>query len=161
MDLYIDYILNLSCNVAFSAFKDGYDSVMAGTAISLFRAEELSELILGSNSLDFDELRKVAQYDGFTAESQTVLFFWQVMEELSDEEKKKLLFFATGSDRVPIGGFSKLGFVLAKNGDDPTRLPTSHTCYNVLMLSEYPTKDTLKERLLTALKFSDCGFYLN
>jgi ubiquitin-protein ligase E3 A len=43
------------------------------------------------------------------------------VHEFSDEEKKKLLFFATGSDRVPIGGLSKLQFVIAKNGGDSDR----------------------------------------
>lgn len=47
--------------------------------------------------------------------------FWEIVHEFSDEEKKKLLFFATGSDRVPIGGLSKLQFVIAKNGGDSDR----------------------------------------
>ena len=33
---------------------------------------------------------------------------------LTDEEKKKLLAFATGTDRVPIGGLANTKFVIAK-----------------------------------------------
>lgn len=96
----------------------------------MFRAEELEQLICGSPSLDFKALETVTQYDGFDpTTSQTVKFFWEVVQDFPDETKKKLLFFATGSDRVPIGGLGKLQFIIAKNGSDGTRLPTSHTCY--------------------------------
>jgi ubiquitin-protein ligase E3 A len=43
------------------------------------------------------------------------------------EEKKKLLMFCTGSDRVPIRGLSNLVFVISRNGPDSDRLPTAHT----------------------------------
>ena len=33
----------------------------------------------------------------------------------------------------------------------PTRLPTSHTCFNVLLLPEYSSKEKLQERLLKAI----------
>lgn len=35
-----------------------------------------------------------------------------------------------------------------------TRLPTSHTCFNALLLPEYSTKETLKERLLKAITYA-------
>jgi ubiquitin-protein ligase E3 A len=47
--------------------------------------------------------------------------FWEITEEFTDEQKKQLLFFATGSDRVPIGGLARLGFLIAKNGPDSDR----------------------------------------
>jgi len=31
------------------------------------------------------------------------------------------------------------------------RLPTSHTCFNVLLLPDYSSKDKLRERLLKAI----------
>lgn len=43
--------------------------------------------------------------------------FWEVVHELSPEEKKKFLFFSTGSDRAPIGGLSKLRLIIGKNGE--------------------------------------------
>jgi ubiquitin-protein ligase E3 A len=78
--------------------------------------------------------------------------FWEVFYEFSDEEKKQLLAFVTGSDRVPVGGLSKLKLIIVKNGPDSDRLPTAHTCFNALLLCTYSSKDKLKERLLTAIK---------
>lgn len=59
-----------------------------------------------------------------------------------------------GSDRVPVGGLSRLKLVIARNGSDSDRLPTSHTCYNVLLLPEYTTKEKLEDRLLKAISYS-------
>lgn len=160
------------------------------------------------------------------------------------EQKRQLLMFTTGSDRIPVGGLSKLKLVIAKNGPDSTRwddvwmtvmykitimeycqyltfiyllhksrvtigltlmflvilqgpqgcslgewkqktcpyldpalsfgfwlsllapgklsnsipflliyfrLPTAHTCFNVLLLPEYSNKEKLEERLLKAV----------
>jgi ubiquitin-protein ligase E3 A len=57
-----------------------------------------------------------------------------VVHSLSEEHKKKLLFFATGSDRVPIKGLGNLPFVISRNGPHCDRLPTAHTCFNHLLL---------------------------
>lgn len=36
----------------------------------------------------------------------------------------------------------------------PFRLPTSHTCYNILLLPEYSSKAKLRERLLKAITYA-------
>ncbi len=40
------------------------------------------------------------------------------MKEFSEDQKKKVLFFGTGSDRVPIKGLKSLKFVISRNGPD-------------------------------------------
>ncbi|KAJ9077981.1 hypothetical protein DSO57_1011273 [Entomophthora muscae] len=152
VELYIDFILNKAIERQFKAFREGFDHVCAGSAIQLFRPEEVEQLVCGSSDLDFEALEKVTQYDGgFTAATPVIMFFWEVVHSFTEAQKKMLLFFATGSDRVPIGGLSKLQFVIAKNGPDSDRLPTSHTCFNVLLLCEYGSLEKLRERLLTAI----------
>ena len=47
--------------------------------------------------------------------------FWSVVHSLSEEDKRKLLQFTTGTDRVPVGGLSKLKMIIAKNGPDSDR----------------------------------------
>jgi len=43
---------------------------------------------------------------------------WEVIDDFSEENKKKFLSFCTGSDRVPVGGLSSLKFHISKNGPD-------------------------------------------
>jgi ubiquitin-protein ligase E3 A len=59
-----------------------------------------------------------------------------VHEELTLDEKKKLLEFCTGSDRVPIKGLSSMRLTISKQGPDSAQLPTSHTCFNHLLLPQ-------------------------
>ena len=40
--------------------------------------------------------------DGYVADSRVVRCFWAVVHAMPEEQKKALLFFTTGSDRVPI-----------------------------------------------------------
>ena len=55
-------------------------------------------------------------------------------------------------DRAPVGGLGKLTLVIQRGGPDSDRLPTSHTCFNVLLLPEYRSKERLKERLCVAIE---------
>lgn len=53
-----------------------------------------------------------------------------------ERDKKSLLQFATGANRSPVGGLGTITFIIAKKGPDSDHLPSSHTCFNVLLLPE-------------------------
>ncbi|XP_037037747.1 ubiquitin-protein ligase E3A isoform X1 [Bradysia coprophila] len=156
VDLYTDYLLNVSVEKQFKAFKRGFQMVTDESPLHLlFRPEEVEVLVCGSKKFDFDELEKATEYEGgYTKDSRIIKQFWEITHALSMDLKKKLLEFTTGSDRVPVGGFSKLKLVIARNGPDSDRLPTSHTCFNVLLLPEYTDKQKLEDRLLKAISYS-------
>lgn len=149
---YLKFYFTTSIAKQFNAFSEGFHLVTLGSAIQLFRPEEVEQLICGSPDLDFNALEQITQYEGgFHAKSRIIRWFWETVHAYEDKDKKRLLFFATGSDRVPIGGLGHLSFTIAKNGPDSMRLPTSHTCYNTLMLCAYSSKERLQERLMTAI----------
>uniref|UniRef100_A0A2M4ADR0 Ubiquitin-protein ligase E3A n=1 Tax=Anopheles triannulatus TaxID=58253 RepID=A0A2M4ADR0_9DIPT len=156
IELYSDFLLNQSVQKQFHAFRRGFQMVTDESPLHLlFRPEEVELIVCGSKEFDFDELEKSTEYEGgFTAQSQTIKDFWTIVHGLSMEAKRKLLQFTTGSDRVPVGGLARLKMVIARNGPDCDRLPTSHTCFNVLLLPEYDSKEKLEERLLKAINYS-------
>uniref|UniRef100_A0AAV1UAM6 HECT-type E3 ubiquitin transferase n=1 Tax=Peronospora matthiolae TaxID=2874970 RepID=A0AAV1UAM6_9STRA len=158
--LYVDYVLNRSVCRQYAAFHHGFHQVCNHEVLSMFRWEELQLLICGNSDLDFEALEEATHYeDGFAANSRLIRDFWIVVHALPLEDKKKLLRFATGSDRVPIRGLSTLVFVISRNGPDSDRLPTAHTCYNHLLLPEYSSREKLKDRLLIAISEAE-GFGL-
>jgi ubiquitin-protein ligase E3 A len=63
------------------------------------------------------------------------------------------------SDRSPIEGLSQLGFVISRNGNDDTRLPSAHTCFNHLLLPQYSSEDIMRDKLKYAIEHSE-GFGL-
>ncbi|XP_003391899.1 PREDICTED: ubiquitin-protein ligase E3A-like, partial [Amphimedon queenslandica] len=153
VDLYTDWLLNKSIAKQFDAFKKGFDLVMKDKHLAdLFTAEEVEMLVCGSKEWDFNSLEENTRYDGFSKSHSVIINFWEVFYEFNEDEKKQLLAFVTGSDRVPVGGLSNLKLVIVKNGPDSDRLPTAHTCFNALLLCEYSSKEKLKERLLTAIR---------
>merc|ERR1712013_312611 len=97
-------------------------------------------------------------FDLVTSESPIHMMFTpQELEMLICGEKefdvkRKLLQFTTGSDRIPVGGLAKLKLIIAKNGPDSDRLPSAHTCFNVLLLPEYSTKEKMNDLLMKAIK---------
>ncbi|XP_069679377.1 ubiquitin-protein ligase E3A isoform X2 [Periplaneta americana] len=156
VELYADFLLNTSVDKQFRAFRRGFQMVTDESPLHLlFRPEEIEQLVCGSKNFDFNELEEATEYDGgYTSDSPIIRYFWDIVHKMTLESKRKLLQFATGSDRVPVGGLSKLKLIIARNGSDSDRLPTAHTCFNVLLLPEYKSKDKLNDRLMKAINYS-------
>ena len=156
VDAYVKWILTDSVSSQFDEFLKGFNRVVAADSTSLFMAEELELLVAGVPHLDFNELQKATEYIGWSqsdpSTNPTVQYFWSVVEELTAEQQQKLLMFATGSTRAPIGGLQSLDFKLQRMGPNSNSLPTSHTCFNTLLIPEYSSREVLKERLLKAIE---------
>ena len=160
VDLFVDFMMNASISKWFNSFKKGFINCWGGEILSLIEPEDLEMLIWGSKVLDYNKLKEVTNYqDGYTENSLAIKYFWQVIEELSDDEKKKFLFFSTGCDKAPINGLSDLKFNISRHGDNQDHLPSAHTCFNHLLLPDYQTKEKLEEKLKKAINNSE-GFGL-
>ncbi len=70
------------------------------------------------------------------------------------DDQKRLLEFCTGSDRVPIRGLRDIRLTISRNGSDASKLPTSHTCFNHLLLPEHTSKEELQRSLQVAIRNS-------
>ncbi|KAK3865964.1 hypothetical protein Pcinc_028466 [Petrolisthes cinctipes] len=131
---YSDFLLNKMVERQFRAFRRGFNMVTDDSPLSnLFRPEELELLICGSQHYDFMELMKNTEYEGgYSSETPIIQAFWELVHDMSTEDKKKLLQFTTGSARVPVGGLARLKLIIVRHSPDCDRLPTAHTCFNGL-----------------------------
>lgn len=67
-------------------------------------------------------MEAATEYEGgYTVDSEAVRNFWRVAHSLPPESQRRLLQFTTGSDRVPVGGLSRLKMVIARHGPDSDR----------------------------------------
>lgn len=150
---YAKWVLEDSISRQFKAFAKGFHTVAGGPALSLFTPAELELLVCGLPHLDFEGLQNAAKYEGgYSADSTAVKWFWEVVRgTFTLEQKRQFLMFTTGSDRAPVGGLSTLSICIQRAGPDTERLPTSHTCFDTLLLPEYSSKEKMRERLLTAI----------
>jgi len=159
VEKYVDYLLNKSIENQFNSFSKGFKLICEGKFLELFRAEELELTVCGQPTIiNTEELEEICEYKaGFSKNHPYIKEFWKLVHSLSQEQKKRLLFFTTGSDRTPIGGLKTVGFIIQRNGSDTEHLPTAMTCYHVLLLPKYSSVAKLKRKLLLALE-NEKGF---
>ncbi|RKF53078.1 putative hect-domain-containing protein [Golovinomyces cichoracearum] len=153
---YIRYLTDVSIRPQFAAFKDGFFTCISRRSVSLFDASILQSLIEGVQVIDINELCHVTRYIGWDGDAthHTIRDFWNVVKKYDLEKRRKLLEFVTASDRLPVGGMRSIQFTIQKNGAEDGLLPTSFTCYGILLLPEYSDKDILEKKLTMALENS-------
>lgn len=159
VELYVDFLLNKSVENQFKAFNQGFQKVCGGRIIKLFRSNELMSVVIGNEEYDWDLFESNCEYkNGYTATDQQIRWFWETFHEFSIEDKKKFLLFLTGSDRVPIQGMRDIKIRIQPVADE-RYFPVAHTCFNLLDLPRYKTKERLKYYLLQAIQQTQ-GFSL-
>ncbi|KAJ3408711.1 putative E3 ubiquitin-protein ligase, partial [Chytridiales sp. JEL 0842] len=113
VDRYVNWVLNDSIEKQFEAFKEGFYHVCGGNALSLFRPEEIELVVRGGTELDIKSLESVTEYEGFLATEPIVRHFWEIFYGYSAEQKRKLLLFITGTDRIPATGIQNMAFKIS------------------------------------------------
>uniref|UniRef100_A0A8C5J7K0 HECT-type E3 ubiquitin transferase n=1 Tax=Junco hyemalis TaxID=40217 RepID=A0A8C5J7K0_JUNHY len=160
VEAYVNYIFNVSIHEWYTAFSTGFLKVCGGKVLELFQPTELRAMIVGNSNYNWEELEESAVYKGdYTATHPTVRMFWETFHEFPLEKKKKFLLFLTGSDRIPIYGMSSLRIIIQSTPSGEQYLPVAHTCYNLLDLPKYSSKEILSARLVQAIDHYE-GFSL-
>ncbi|XP_005932410.1 putative E3 ubiquitin-protein ligase HERC3 isoform X2 [Astatotilapia calliptera] len=153
VEAYLRYVFSDSVGEQYSAFSAGFLKVCGGEILSLFQPSELMAMVVGNNNYNWEEMEKNAVYKGeYTATHPTVRLFWEVFHEFPLEKKKQFLLFLTGSDRIPIHGMESLRIIIQSTTAEEHYLPVAHTCYNLLDMPRYQTKEILRRRLTQAVE---------
>lgn len=165
VDLYVRHVLDTSVARQYEPFKRGFYTVCGGNAFSLFRPEEIELLVRGSDApLDIEALRAVAEYDNWGCRQPdgaeaVVGWFWETFQSAAPVDQRSMLLFITGSDRIPAMGAAMLTIKISCLGEDCGRFPIARTCFNLLSLWRYASKEKLETMLWRAVRESE-GFGL-
>eukprot|EP01056_Protomagalhaensia_sp_Gyna25_P001812 Protomagalhaensia_sp_Gyna_25__1811@NODE_1957_length_1385_cov_3_308321_g1611_i0_p2_GENE_NODE_1957_length_1385_cov_3_308321_g1611_i0NODE_1957_length_1385_cov_3_308321_g1611_i0_p2_ORF_typecomplete_len159_score25_27HECT/PF00632_25/2_2e59_NODE_1957_length_1385_cov_3_308321_g1611_i056532 len=151
-------------NAQLEAFFEGFNELMPPELLSIFDDKELELLISGLPQIDLHDLKAHTEYRGYLPTDQHIRWFWEILEEMDQNQLATFLQFTTGTSRVPLGGFQNLmgmrgpqRFVIVQAyGQD--RLPAAHTCFNQLDVPNYETKELMKQKLLLAITEGKEGF---
>ncbi|XP_072543292.1 ubiquitin-protein ligase E3C isoform X1 [Salminus brasiliensis] len=162
--LVADYRLNKQIRAHCLAFRQGLANVVNLEWLRMFDQQEIQVLISGARvPICLDDLKKFTNYSGgYSASHPVIKIFWDVVENFSDDEKRKLLKFVTSCSRPPLLGFKELypAFCIHNGGNDLERLPTASTCMNLLKLPEFCDEQLMRSKLLYAIE-SSSGFELS
>lgn len=159
VEAYVNHVFNSSVDGVFEEFRRGFFQACDLHVVELFTPEELRGLMAGQEFNDWARFKQSTVYKGiYHVNHPTILMFWEVFEEMTEEQKKALLWFVTGFERVPIVSKQQQKMMTVqglternKELPDDCYFPKSHTCYSVLELPLYSTKDIMKNKLTEAL----------
>lgn len=153
------------------AFLRGFGDVIDVKSILSFQADEIELLLCGPAFEEWSSefLVQATRCDhGFRHESGAVVSLFRVLSELSAEDQRRFVLFATGSPALPVGGLMGLHPKLTivkrtpEGGRAPDEcLPTVMTCTNYFKLPDYSSYEVTKSRLLYALREGQGSFHLS
>ncbi|TSK22496.1 putative E3 ubiquitin-protein ligase HERC6 [Bagarius yarrelli] len=158
---YVDYAFNKSVEQVVKEFRRGFYKACDEDIVNFFEPEELRGVMVGTEQYDWNTFRQNTVYAGqYHERHPTITAFWEVFEELTDEQKKAFLLFLTGYDRVPILGMEQVRMtMLDRPNFTQDHLPESLTCYYHFMIPPYESKQRLEAKLTEALSHNR-GFWI-
>ena len=159
-----NYRLNLQIDRHCEAFRRGLFDLIDHKWLIMFSPMEMQTLLSGTDSpIDVEDMRQNINYAGaYTDDHPTIQLFWKIVHGMSNTERQELLKFMTSCRLPPLLGFSHMypKLCIASAGESEERLPTASTCMNLLKLPIFTDEDTMRSKILYAIK-SGSGFELS
>ncbi|CAI5731161.1 unnamed protein product [Hyaloperonospora brassicae] len=145
-----------------AALKHGLASVLPMELAPLFTPQELEVLICGRREVDVDLLHQCTEYsEGATETMPHVQHFWEVLREMTSEERTSFLRFVWARSRMPNSAKDfpmnfklQAAFDPGAVGQPDQYLPHAQTCFFALRLPAYTSKEVLRAKLLYAIQNS-------
>lgn len=163
----VEYRLQTSVEEQMENFLIGFHEIIPKDLVAIFDEKELELLISGLPDIDVHDWQSHTQYVNYSPSSVQIQWFWRAVKSFDNEERARLLQFATGTSKVPLNGFKELTgasgtckFSIHRDYGATDRLPSSHTCFNQIDLPAYENYETLRGSLLMAITEGHEGFGL-
>jgi len=137
-------------------FSRGLAEVLPIEALCLFTPHELEVLICGEAEIDIKLLQQATVYEDVDPNAPHVQYFWQALEEMTQEQLARFINFVCARSRLPSSvdkfpmSFKIQSAGSVKEGQDDMALPKSQTCFFSLALPKYSSKEICLSKLLYA-----------
>ncbi|XP_031715964.1 probable E3 ubiquitin-protein ligase HERC1 isoform X3 [Anarrhichthys ocellatus] len=143
----LDYRLHeMDSQVA--AVREGMSTIIPVPLLSLLTAQQLEQLVCGLPEVSVEMLKKLVRYRDITESHQLIGWFWQSLEEFTNEERVLFLRFVSGRSRLPSNPADVTQkFQIIKVDRPVNGLPTAQTCFFLFRLPPYTSQAVLAERL--------------
>ena len=175
-NIFINKVVELICfnsiKYELQSFKNGFISIIPLNFIKIFSIEEFGFILYGQREINLKDWKMNTIYKGgINEKNEVVQFFWEILEELNNEQLLLFFKFCTGSTRVPVDGFSalpgpknkiiKFSIELLNNKNDNdkiNKLITAQTCFNTIILPKYKSKQEMRKAIHIILE-SDTNYF--
>ncbi|XP_078055944.1 putative E3 ubiquitin-protein ligase HERC1 [Mustelus asterias] len=135
-----------------AAVREGMSWIIPVPLLSLLTAKQLEQMVCGLPEISVEVLKKVVRYREVDEQHQLTQWFWQTLEEFSNEERVLFMRFVSGRSRLPANTADiSQRFQIMKVDRPYDSLPTSQTCFFQLRLPPYSSQAVMAERLRYAI----------
>lgn len=155
---YVDWFFDVRFEPKVRALVQGFRGVLQRCQVlqKLVSVEQFGQILSGvEEPVDVAAIRRKATEVGWSSsrgDQQYLEHFWATLASFDEQQRRKFVVFASSSARAPLKGWSDFGLQVQKNGDGDKRLPTAYTCFHLLLLPVYSSKELLRPRLLHAIE---------
>jgi hypothetical protein len=136
--------------------REGVSYVVDIQVLSFLNWEDVELRACGPKDIDLEVLKKITS-SNVGDDHKIVKWFWEIMEEFSQEHRRLYLKFAWGRQKIP-SDVSNLRYkhtIEVYSHMNPDSLPQGHTCFFQIDFPEYNDKETMKKKIITAIEL--CG----
>ncbi|MCD7458341.1 hypothetical protein HAX54_037956 [Datura stramonium] len=154
INLLIQYRLVTSIAQQITHFSQGFAHITTlSVQASLFRSldlEDLDKMLDGSGSdISVKDWKAHTDYNGYTESDPQITWFWKIVEHMSAEQRRMLLFFWTSIRYLPPEGFDGLSSRLSiyRISESCEHLPSAQTCFFRMCLPPYCSMTVMENRL--------------
>ncbi|KAM9853066.1 putative E3 ubiquitin-protein ligase HERC6 isoform 2-T2 [Aulostomus maculatus] len=156
VEAFVNCAFNKSVEEVFKAYKRGFFKVCDMDVVEFFQPEELQAVMVGQENYDWKVFKQNTIYeDEYHAAHPNIVTFWEVFDNLSQQDKIKFFLFVTGSNRVPFLGMQSIRMRVGVLPDaTELHFPEAYTCYCLLRLPiycRYPVHKQMHSRLVHAI----------
>jgi hypothetical protein len=115
---YVYWLLMGSVYPQLASFAKGFLSVLPLNAIKLLTPGLLCDLGTGTE-IDFEALKDHTTYQGdYSEDHQTIKWFWEILQEMTIEERRKFQLFVFANDRVSMTTLSNYWLTITRPMDN-------------------------------------------
>uniref|UniRef100_F7DDS2 HECT domain-containing protein n=1 Tax=Monodelphis domestica TaxID=13616 RepID=F7DDS2_MONDO len=127
-----------------AAMQAGLLKVVPQAVLDLLTWQELEKKVCGDPEVTVDALRKLTRFEDFEPSDTRVQYFWEALNNFTNEDRSRFLRFVTGRSRLP----ARIYIYPDKLGSETTdALPESSTCSSTLFLPHYVSAKVCEEKL--------------
>ena len=152
------------CDMQIDSIRKGLSKIIPISLLKLLTYKELEQLVCGAKTVDIALLKQnTCLSPDLTEKSNKVRWLWEILNEMSDEDKVKFVKFCWAQERLPATNeeFQKnqIRFTIKSHTDKNKKniFPRADTCFFNLELPEYTSKEIMKNKIIQAINLDNVG----
>lgn len=141
-----------------AALRRGVGDTVPIQLLNLCTWKDIEWKVCGEPRIDVNLLRRHTTCSGLPSDAPHVGYFWQTLQEFSQQDRRGFLRFVWAQERLPVNDeeFERTKtrmMIKPFSGltDPNSAFPKADTCFFNIMLPEYTSQRILRERLLYAI----------